>query len=232
MKVIFGIFIILALGFSPTDGAELGYPSEKVEIDLKKTAVIKNNFCFPVVVYVLNQDFALSAGAYQILKVTSWGGWHWMPGQRSAITRKDVYYPLKNKTNVDAGPGSIPTHQDHTFYAYDFSTPEKTPVLAMESGTVIRTVSHFTESHTDKNRMDETNTVEILHSDGTVARYSHLHPHSLRVKHCQQVKTGAELALSGNTGYSSGPHLHVDILKPMSGKSFVTLSLNFLTSPP
>ena len=103
MKVIFGIFITLVFGFSPAHGAELGYPSEKVEIDLKKTAVIKNNFCFPVVVYALNQDFDLSAGSYQILKVTSWGLWHWMPGLRSAITRKDVYYPLKNKTNVDAG---------------------------------------------------------------------------------------------------------------------------------
>lgn len=232
MKGLSFFFSILILSFPAAQAVVDGYPSDKVDIVSEHTAVIKNNFCFPVVVDVLGLTLDVPAKSKSELKNKSWGPWHWMPGMRSSISRKEVYYPLKNKTKVDAGPGSVPTHQKHTFYAYDFSIPEKTPVLAMESGMVIRAVSHFKESHTDKNRMDETNTVEIVHADGTVARYSHLYPNSLKVKHCEQVKAGEELALTGNTGYSWGPHLHVDILKPTSGKSFVTLPLSFLTSPP
>ena len=53
------------------------------------------------------------------------------------------------------------------------------------------------------------NTVEILHSDGTVGLYMHLSTISASVG--QSVGQGAALGKSGNSGWSTGPHLHVQV---------------------
>jgi murein DD-endopeptidase MepM/ murein hydrolase activator NlpD len=51
------------------------------------------------------------------------------------------------------------------------------------------------------------NFVRVLHDDGTMGVYLHLKQGSVSVEG-QRVMVGSALALSGNTGNSSGPHLH------------------------
>lgn len=51
--------------------------------------------------------------------------------------------------------------------------------------------------------------VEVLHWDGTVSWYGH--NSRLRVTEGQQVEAGQLIALSGSTGHSTGPHLHLEI---------------------
>jgi len=50
--------------------------------------------------------------------------------------------------------------------------------------------------------------VRILHDDGTIAVYAHLNRNSIRVRPGERVRAGQYIADSGNTGLSSGPHLH------------------------
>ena len=54
----------------------------------------------------------------------------------------------------------------------------------------------------------EANFVRILHDDGSFAVYAHLERSSVRVRTGQRVERGEYIASSGNTGYSTGPHLH------------------------
>ncbi len=84
-------------------------------------------------------------------------------------------------------------------HAVDFPLPEGTPVLAARAGKVMQLV----ESAPDLGSL-----VRVLHSDGSMALYAHLQTGGLQVRLGQKVETGQQLALSGNTGRSTGPHLH------------------------
>ena len=66
----------------------------------------------------------------------------------------------------------------------------------------------------------------ILHDDGTMAIYAHLHPDSVRVAPGQRVERGAWLANSGNTGFSTGPHLHFAIQRN-SGMELISVPFEF-----
>ena len=89
-------------------------------------------------------------------------------------------------------------------YAMDIAMPEGTPIIAARGGTVIKV------ENGQSNRGDNPsgNFVRILHEDGTMGVYLHLMRGSVMVKEGQQVATGSALARSGNTGNSTGPHLH------------------------
>jgi murein DD-endopeptidase MepM/ murein hydrolase activator NlpD len=55
--------------------------------------------------------------------------------------------------------------------------------------------------------------VRILHDDGTYAIYAHLNTNTIRVKPGDRVERGQYIADSGNTGFSSGPHLHFAVVR-------------------
>ena len=81
----------------------------------------------------------------------------------------------------------------------DFAIPIGTEVRAMSSGTVLLAGSSGGYG----------NKVEIQYWDGTVSWYAH--NSSLKVSQGQSVSPGQVVALSGNSGHSTGPHLHMEI---------------------
>jgi len=52
------------------------------------------------------------------------------------------------------------------------------------------------------------NLIRVLHDDGTMAVYAHLQRDGAVVAPEQRVRTGQHIGWSGNTGFSTGPHLH------------------------
>lgn len=83
----------------------------------------------------------------------------------------------------------------------DFELPNGSPVLAAGSGQV-------TEAGWDG---QYGKTLVIKHHDGHSSRYAHAS--ELLVKQGDIVQRGQLIAKSGNTGRSSGPHLHFEVLK-------------------
>ena len=57
------------------------------------------------------------------------------------------------------------------------------------------------------------NYVIIEHSDGTMGNYYHLKQGGTAVRIGQKVAQGDLIGYSGNTGYTSGPHLHFSVSK-------------------
>jgi murein DD-endopeptidase MepM/ murein hydrolase activator NlpD len=105
------------------------------------------------------------------------------------------------------GPG---THIDQqNFYAVDIAMPVGTPILAARDGVVMTIDNDFFGAGLDMAKYgDRANNIRIVHDDGTMAVYAHLQLESARVSVGDHVSAGQELALSGDTGFTRGPHLH------------------------
>ena len=116
---------------------------------------------------------------------------------------------------------AYPTHITHvtpdSTYAVDIALPDGTPVYAARGGTVIDVRHDAFLGATDAALVDQANMVEILHADGTIAVYAHLEWDAIRVRVGQHVAAGEYLANSGNTGFTSGPHLHFAVWRNARG---------------
>ena len=104
------------------------------------------------------------------------------------------------------GPRNAPTKGASSNHkGQDWATPTGTSVMAASGGTVTRAGWASGYGYV----------VYIDHGSGTETRYAHLS--KILVKVGQKVKQGEKIALSGNTGISTGPHLHFEIW--MNGKA-------------
>jgi murein DD-endopeptidase MepM/ murein hydrolase activator NlpD len=116
-------------------------------------------------------------------------------------------------TVTQAAPDAV-THKDASSrYAVDFAMPVGTAVHAAREGVVINVARNYFRGGLQAQAMTEANFVQVLHDDGTYAIYAHLQLDTVRVRPGQRVARGEYLANSGNTGYSSGPHLHFVVLR-------------------
>ncbi|MFT3805808.1 M23 family metallopeptidase [Arenimonas sp.] len=97
-------------------------------------------------------------------------------------------------------------------YAVDLIVPVGTPVLAARGGIVMQAENGFDRGGTNREKyVDRANFIRILHDDGSMGLYAHLQENGVLVRVGERVELGQLIAYSGNTGYSSGPHLHFSV---------------------
>ena len=105
------------------------------------------------------------------------------------------------------GAGGSFSHYGPQRYAFDFRMPVGDPVVAARAGRVAFVLDGYDRGGPVKTLMAKANTVIVLHDDGSFAVYGHLSP-GIAVKEGDRVEVGDRLGQSGNTGYTTAPHLH------------------------
>ncbi len=116
--------------------------------------------------------------------------------EKAEAASKGFIMPLKSYVYISAYWGDGRSHK-----AIDFAGHRGTAIFAAKSGVVV----------TAGYRGNYGYLVEIDHGDGFRTRYAHCN--ALCVKVGQTVAQGQQIATMGNTGRSTGDHLHFEILK-------------------
>lgn len=159
----------------------------------------------------------------------------WKPGRRGEVKASTHAYALPYQggarlvIQADFGkfshqPGSADEH------AIDWDMPVGTPVLAARAGTVVALRSDADAGGEDLRYKNCYNYIILRHDDGTFAEYCHLRKDGVLVKLGQMVKEKECIGLSGNTGFSSRPHLHFSVFQTIDGKTRRTFPIQFKTS--
>jgi len=121
--------------------------------------------------------------------------------ERGTKTPPTYVYPLSGRISSNFGKRKAPKKGASTYHkGIDFAVPTGTAVRASSGGVVTKAGWGSGYGYV----------VYIKHPDGKETRYGHCS--KVLVKAGQSVKQGDKIALSGNTGVSTGPHLHFEIL--------------------
>lgn len=110
--------------------------------------------------------------------------------------------------------GSFSHDRLYNKYAVDFAMPVGDTVYAARNGIVGYLYEESSYGGNNEAYMPYSNSIMILHEDGTVAQYSHLKQYGALVAIGDQISVGQPIGLSGNTGYVSGDHLHFNVFQP------------------
>ncbi|MGY3203236.1 M23 family metallopeptidase [Streptomyces sp. TE5632] len=111
--------------------------------------------------------------------------------------------PVKNYT-ISASYAQAGGMWQSAHSGQDYAVPNGTEVVATHGGTVVKAGGNGAGDGPAYG-----NAVVINHGNGAYSQYAHLS--QVHVQPGQVVKTGQKIALSGNTGNSSGPHLHFEV---------------------
>ncbi len=147
---------------------------------------------------------------------------HQPPGPYRAPFAIATNYPV-----TQAFP-EVATHTTpDSHYAVDIAMPIGTDIFAARGGMVFDVAStNFTGGLDPTRDGPNANVVRILHDDGTYAIYAHLNTNSIRVRPGDVVSRGQYIADSGNTGFTSGPHLHFAVVRN-AGMKIVSVPVTF-----
>ncbi len=141
-----------------------------------------------------------------------------------------LYLPpiaANSRFQITQGFGGEFSHTDaQNRYAVDIMMPVDTPVYAARGGVVLEVESDYFGSGTERAYASKANSIRILHDDGSMAVYAHLALEKAQVHPGLRVEAGQLIAYSGNTGLTTGPHLHFAV-QVNQGMELVSVPFQF-----
>ena len=121
------------------------------------------------------------------------------------------------------------THNDpENRFAVDFTMPIGTPVHAAREGIVAAVKVDSNVGGRGSRYSQYGNYILIAHDDGSFGNYVHLRANGAEVEIGQEVAAGELIGYSGNTGNTSGPHLHFDVRIPTPAGKMESIPVNFM----
>jgi murein DD-endopeptidase MepM/ murein hydrolase activator NlpD len=155
--------------------------------------------------------------------------WWFVPVEAGAQHASGILYrlPFRGRWQLTQGNHGQYSHFDELAYAFDFRMDQGTRVVAARAGEVVWVVEDKEVGGPDPALADQANFVTVLHEDGTLANYTHLRPGGAAVEPGMRVEVGDLIGFSGNTGFSSEPHLHFHVWRLRNDMSYESLPIRF-----
>ena len=128
--------------------------------------------------------------------------------------RYNLPYP-KGKTYeiIQTFGGKFSHNRPHSRYAIDFEMKIGDTITAIRDGIVFFVKEDSKEHCKTRKCVDKGNKILVLHNDGTMAHYVHLDFKGAIAKVGDKVSAGQPIAISGMTGFTTTPHLHLVMYK-------------------
>lgn len=136
-----------------------------------------------------------------------------------------------SSVGVSQGYHGDTSHKGLSAYAIDFPLPMGTSIYAARNGIVVGVEVSNNYGGPSPQYRPYANYVIIEHDDGTMGNYYHLKQGGTAVRVGDKVTKGQLIAYSGNTGYTTAPHLHFSVSKvdPISMRRPMNLPVKIQT---
>ncbi|NOQ76751.1 MAG: peptidoglycan DD-metalloendopeptidase family protein [Methylococcaceae bacterium] len=177
---------------------------------------------------------------FQITGINQYKSWSYSLKYRYVLGSSSAYHdtnavyipPFEKNSTIrisQAFEGPFSHTDEQNKYAVDLMMPINTPVHAARAGVVIEVNNDFFQGGTKQAYKSRANSIRILHEDGSMAVYAHLALETAQVYPGLKVYAGQLIGYSGNTGFSSGPHLHFAV-QLNKGMQLVSIPFKFTES--
>ncbi len=159
----------------------------------------------------------------------------WVRGSPFVKHNDEYVYGLPfakgSAVRVSQGYHGDTSHKGLSAYAIDFPLPMGTSIYAARNGIVVGVEVSNNYGGPSPQYRPYANYVVIEHDDGTMGNYYHLKQGGTAVKIGDKVTKGQLIAYSGNTGYTTAPHLHFSVSKvdPISMRRPMNLPVKIQT---
>lgn len=128
-------------------------------------------------------------------------------------------FPFGKKYKINQGYNGKFSHQSkRSKYAIDFNLKQGDTICAAANGYVVGVIEDYKYGGNSKEWRDYANYITIYHPKRNIyTQYVHLKHKGSFVTVGDEIVANQPIALSGNTGFTSGEHLHFNVLR--SGKN-------------
>ena len=158
----------------------------------------------------------------------------WTIGDKDALHDEEQLYLLPYESGksyrVLQGYSSRFSHIGLEQYAVDFNMSVGTPVHAARAGVVARIEETNDIGCWENGCGAYANYIVIVHNDGTTGEYYHLQQNGALVEVGDHIIAGQRIALSGNTGHTTMPHLHFAVYRAAEWGNTQSIPVRFLSS--